>query len=330
MEENTANERTYMKIVFMEANTLGTDVSLEAFSKLGDVTIYPLTEPLENAKRIKDADIIVVNKIPLNEELLKDATNLKLICLTATGTNNVDFEYTNRRGITVANVKGYSTESVVQHTFALFFYVYEKLAYYDEFVKSGEYIKNDVFSHFTVRFHELAGKTWGIIGLGTIGTRVAEVAKAFGCNVIYYSTSGKHDSETFERVSLEELLNRSDVVSIHAPLNSATKEMITKRELSLMKKDAILLNLGRGPIIREADLAETLLAGTIGGAGLDVLSVEPMLPDNPLYAVQDSARLVITPHIGWATTEARQRCADEVFENMKAWMNGEKRNVVTA
>ena len=318
-----------MKIVFMEANTLGTDVSLEAFSKLGDVTIYPLTEPLENAKRIQDADIIVVNKIPLNEELLKDARNLKLICLTATGTNNVDFDYTNRRGITVANVKGYSTESVVQHTFALFFYVYEKLAYYDEFVKSGEYIKNDVFSHFTVRFHELSGKTWGIIGLGTIGTRVAEVAKAFGCNVIYYSTSGKHDSETYERVSLEELLNRSDVVSIHAPLNNATRELITKRELSLMKKDSILLNLGRGPIIKEEDLAEALLAGTIGGAGLDVLSVEPMLADNPLYAVQDSARLVITPHIGWATTEARQRCADEVFENMKAFLSGEERNIVT-
>ena len=318
-----------MKIVFMEANTLGTDVSLEAFSKLGDVTIYPLTEPLENAKRIQDANIIVVNKIPLNEELLKDARNLKLICLTATGTNNVDFDYTNRRGITVANVKGYSTESVVQHTFALFFYVYEKLAYYDEFVKSGEYIRNDVFSHFTVRFHELSGKTWGIIGLGTIGTRVAEVAKAFGCNVIYYSTSGKHDSETYERVSLEELLNRSDVVSIHAPLNNATRELITKRELSLMKKDAILLNLGRGPIIKEEDLAEALLAGTIGGAGLDVLSVEPMLADNPLYAVQDSARLVITPHIGWATTEARQRCADEVFENMKAFLNGEERNIVT-
>ena len=318
-----------MKIVFMEANTLGTDVSLEAFSKLGDVSIYPLTEPLENAKRIQDADIIVVNKIPLNEELLKDARNLKLICLTATGTNNVDFDYTNRRGITVANVKGYSTESVVQHTFALFFYVYEKLAYYDEFVKSGEYIRNDVFSHFTVRFHELSGKTWGIIGLGTIGTRVAEVAKAFGCNVIYYSTSGKHDSETYERVSLEELLNRSDVVSIHAPLNNATRELITKRELSLMKKDAILLNLGRGPIIKEEDLAEALLAGTIGGAGLDVLSVEPMLADNPLYAVQDSARLVITPHIGWATTEARQRCADEVFENMKAFLNGEERNIVT-
>lgn len=319
-----------MKIVFLEANTLGTDVSLKAFEQLGDVTVYPLSEPGLNAERIKNADIVIVNKIPMNEELLKDALNVKLICLTATGTNNVDFKYTNARGITVANVKGYSTESVVQHTFALFFYVYEKLAYYDEFVKSGEYIKNDIFSHFTVRFHELAGKTWGIIGLGTIGTRVAEVAKAFGCNVIYYSTSGKHDSGTYERVSLEELLSRSDVVSIHAPLNDATRELITKRELSMMKKDAILLNLGRGPIIKEADLAEALLAGTIGGAGLDVLSVEPMLPDNPLYAVQDSARLVITPHIGWATTEARQRCTDEVFENIKAWLNGEYRNVVTA
>lgn len=319
-----------MRIVFLEANTLGTDVSLKAFEQLGDVTVYPLSEPGLNAERIKNADIVIVNKIPMNEELLKDALNVKLICLTATGTNNVDFAYTNARGITVANVKGYSTESVVQHTFALFFYVYEKLAYYDEFVKSGEYIKNDIFSHFTVRFHELAGKTWGIIGLGTIGTRVAEVAKAFGCNVIYYSTSGKHDSETYERVSLEELLSRSDVVSIHAPLNDATRELITKRELSMMKKDAILLNLGRGPIIKEADLAEALLAGTIGGAGLDVLSVEPMLPDNPLYAVQDSARLVITPHIGWATTEARQRCTDEVFENIKAWLNGEYRNVVTA
>ena len=319
-----------MKIVFLEANTLGTDVSLKAFEQLGDVTVYPLSEPGLNAERIKNADIVIVNKIPMNEELLKDALNVKLICLTATGTNNVDFNYTNARGITVANVKGYSTESVVQHTFALFFYVYEKLAYYDEFVKSGEYIKNDIFSHFTVRFHELAGKTWGIIGLGTIGTRVAEVAKAFGCNVIYYSTSGKHDSGTYERVSLEELLSRSDVVSIHAPLNDATRELITKRELSMMKKDAILLNLGRGPIIKEADLAEALLAGTIGGAGLDVLSVEPMLPDNPLYAVQDSARLVITPHIGWATTEARQRCTDEVFENIKAWLNGEYRNVVTA
>lgn len=319
-----------MKIVFLEANTLGTDMSLKAFEQLGDVTVYPLSEPGLNAERIKNADIVIVNKIPMNEELLKDAMNVKLICLTATGTNNVDFNYTNARGITVANVKGYSTESVVQHTFALFFYVYEKLAYYDEFVKSGEYIKNDIFSHFTVRFHELAGKTWGIIGLGTIGTRVAEVAKAFGCNVIYYSTSGKHDSGTYERVSLEELLSRSDVVSIHAPLNDATRELITKRELSLMKKDAILLNLGRGPIIKEADLAEALLAGTIGGAGLDVLSVEPMLPDNPLYAVQDSAMLVITPHIGWATTEARQRCTDEVFENIKAWLNGEYRNVVTA
>ena len=318
-----------MRIVFLEANTLGTDVSLDCFRELGDVTVYPLSDGAQNAERIKDADIVVVNKIPMNEALLKDADHVKLICLTATGTNNVDFAYTNSRGITVTNVKGYSTESVVQHTFALFFYVYEKLAYYDNFVKSGEYVRNDVFSHFTELFRELNGKTWGIIGLGTIGTRVAEVARCFGCRVIYYSTSGKHDSDTYERVSLEELLRQSDVVSIHAPLNHQTANLITKDRLSLMKKDAVLLNLGRGPIVCEEDLAEALENGTIAAAGLDVLSVEPMRADNPLLRIQDSRKLIITPHIAWGTVEARKRCAEEVFHNIKAYLKGESRNVVT-
>lgn len=319
-----------MKIVFLEANTLGTDVSLDCFDTLGEVVKYPLSEPSENAKRIGDADIIVANKIQMNEALLKDAHNLKLICLTATGTNNIDFAYTNQRGIACANVKGYSTESVVQHTFAMLFYLLEKLSYYDEFVKSEEYVRNDVFSHFSVLFHELCGKTFGIIGLGNIGRRVGSIAEAFGCKVIYYSTSGKHDDDTFKRVSLEELLTTSDVVSIHAPLNENTRNLITKERLSMMKKEAILLNLGRGPIVNEADLAEALLSDTIGGAGLDVLSVEPMTADNPLIAIKDSTKLIITPHIAWATTEARQRCADEVYENIKAFLQGKERNIVRA
>lgn len=318
-----------MKIVFLEVNTLGKDVTLEKFRELGDVVTYPLSDPAENANRIKDADIVVVNKIPVNESLLKDAPNVKLVCLTATGTNNVDFAYTNRSGIAVANVKGYSTESVVQHTFAMLFYLYEKLAYYDNFVKSEEYVRNDVFSHFTVPFRELAGKNWGIIGLGTIGMRVAETAKAFGCKVIYYSTSGKHDCDTYERKSLEDLLKESDIVSIHAPLNSNTFQLMNKEHFALMKKDAILLNLGRGPIIKEDDLAEALQNGTIAAAGLDVLCVEPMAKDNPLLPIKDSTKLLITPHIAWATIEARQRCADEVYENMKAYFRGEKRNIVT-
>ena len=318
-----------MKIVFMEANTLGKDIPLDFYNELGEVVTYPLSDPEHNAERIRDADIIVVNKIPMNEALLKDAANVKLICLTATGTNNVDFDYVNRRGIAVANVKGYSTESVVQHTFALLFYVYEKLAYYDNFVKSEEYIKNDIFSHFTVLFRELYGKTWGIIGLGAIGTRVGEVAECFGCKVIYYSTSGVHQSDRFRRVSLEELLESSDIVSIHAPLNAATNNLITKEKLVRMKKEAVLLNLGRGPIVNEADLTEALNNGTIAGAGIDVLCAEPMRGDNPLRTIKDSTKLIITPHIAWGTVEARKRCADEVFLNIKAYLRGEKRNIVT-
>ena len=321
-------EKEPLKIVVMERNTLGDDVSMDAFAEFGEVTTYPLSDPSENAARIKDADIIVVNKIPMNEELLAGAKKVKLICLTATGTNNVDFEYTNRRGITVCNVKGYSTESVVQHTFALLFYVYEKLAYYDNFVKSGQYAVNDVFSHFTVPFRELAGKTWGIIGLGAIGNRVGEVAEAFRCRVIYYSTSGAHHTDRFPERSLSELLAESDIVSVHCPLTAVTKDLIGAEQLSMMKKDAILLNLGRGPIVNEQALADALENDVIGGAGLDVLVKEPMDPVNPLGRIKDSKKFVITPHIAWATVEARRRCVEETAENVRAFLAGEKRNVV--
>ena len=317
-----------MKIVFMETDTLGDDVDLTTFDDLGEVYRYPCTNPEQNAERIKDADIIILNKVPINASILDHAKKLKLICITGTGTNIVDFKETNERNITVANVKGYSTQSVVQHTFALFFYVFEKLRYYDDFVKSGEYIRTDVFSHFTVKFHELAGKTWGIIGLGDIGKGVAEVAELFGCKVIYYSTSGKNNNSSYEQVELDTLLRESDVVSIHAPLNSITRNLIGEQELRRMKKTAILLNLGRGPIVEEQALARALKEDWIGGAGLDVLSAEPMLVTNPLIEIQDSSKLIITPHIAWATVEARQRVTEEVYKNIVAFQNGEERNVV--
>jgi len=317
-----------MKIVFMETDTLGTDVDLSPFEQLGEVIKYPCSNREQNADRIKDADVIIVNKISMKASTLDDAKNLKLICITGTGTNIVDFPYTNSRGITVCNVKGYSTQSVVQHTFALFFYVYEKLNYYDTFVKSGEYIRSDIFSHFTTKFHELAGKTWGIIGLGEIGRGVASVAKAFGCKVIYYSTSGRNQNPDYEKVELDDLLTRSDIISIHAPLNSQTRDLIGENELRRMKKDAVLLNLGRGPIINEQALAKALKEAWIGAAGLDVLSAEPMLDTNPLIEIQDSTRLIITPHIAWATIEARQRVTEEVFQNIVAFQQGQERNVV--
>lgn len=318
-----------MKIVFLETETLGNDVDLSRFNQLGEVKRYPRSNPKENAARIAEADILVVNKVPMNEETLKDADNLKLICITATGTNIVDFTYTNTRNIKVANVKGYSTQSVIQHTFALFFYVFEKLRYYDEFVKSGEYIRSDIFSHFEVKFNELYGKTWGIIGLGEIGRGVAEVAKQFGCKVIYYSTSGKNSNPAYEQVDLDTLLRESDVVSIHAPLNQSTENLIGEDELRKMKKSAVLLNLGRGPIINEHALAKALQEDWIAGAGLDVLTVEPMAVDNPLYEIKDSNKLIITPHIAWATVEARQRVVDEVYKNIEAFQKGEPRNIVT-
>lgn len=317
-----------MKIVFMEADTLGNDVDLSVFHSFGEVVVYGKSEPKENAARIKEADIIIVNKILMNETLLRDCEKLKLICLTATGTNNVDFPYVTGRGIRVTNVSGYSTESVAQHTFALLFYVYEKLHFYDRYVKSGEYVKCDIFSKFDVHFHELCGKRFGVVGLGNIGRRVAGIARAFGCNVVYYSTTGTHDDPDYPRVDKETLFRESDIISIHAPLNSATENFVGERELSLMKKDAVLLNLGRGAIVDQEALARALLNERIGGAGLDVLTAEPMAADNPLLAVQDSTRLIITPHIAWATTEARQRCADEVARNIKAYMAGQERNCV--
>ena len=317
-----------MKIVFLETDTLGKDVDLTPFDSLGEIIKYSCSDPEKDAERIGDADVIIVNKVPMNDKNLEKATRLKLICITGTGTNIVDFPYTNSRGITVTNVKGYSTQSVVQHTFALFFYVYEKLSYYDHFVKSGEYIRSDIFSHFNIKFHELAGKTWGIIGLGEIGRGVAEVAKLFGCKVIYYSTSGKNSNPDYERAELSYLLKESDVVSIHAPLNEATRDLIGEEELRSMKKTAVLLNLGRGPIINEHALAHALKEDWIAAAGLDVLTVEPMVASNPLIDIKDSTKLIITPHIAWATVEARQRVTDEVYKNINAFYQGMERNVV--
>jgi glycerate dehydrogenase len=317
-----------MIIIFLETDTLGNDVNLTQFDTLGEVIKYPGTIAAQVPQRIKDADIIIANKLPMNETTLVEAKDLKLICLTATGTNNIDFDYTNLRNIKVTNVKGYSTQSVIQHTFAIFFYLFEKLSYYDHFVKSGGYIQADIFSHFEKKFNELSGKTWGIIGLGDIGRGVAEIAQLFGCKVIYYSTSGKNDNSDFQKVDMDTLLGEADVISIHAPLNDATTDLIGEEELKRMKQSAILLNLGRGPIVNEDALYKALNEDWIAGAGLDVLNIEPMAEDNPLSKIKDSTKLLITPHIAWATVEARQRVTDEVYKNINAFLNGDERNVV--
>ncbi len=306
-----------MKIVFLDAKTIGEDIDLSGFDALGEVVKYGFSTAEEARERSKDADVLILNKVQVNEQTIGEADHLKLVCVTATGTNNLDKEYLDKRGITWRNVAGYSTESVAQHTFAMLFYLLEKLPYYDNYVKSEKYVNDVSFTHFAKAFHELSGMTYGIIGLGNIGRRVADIAKAFGCRVIYYSTSGRNSQPGYERVSFDELLEQSDIVSIHAPLDENTLGLVNKEAFAKMKKSAILLNVGRGPIINEADLAEALNNKTIAAAGLDVLSVEPMQEDNPLRGIKDSERLLITPHIAWAGVEARNRLMGIILGQIK-------------
>ncbi len=317
-----------MKIAVLDAKTLGSDVDLSGLNQFGEVEIYETTPPEKVIDRVKDKDIIITNKVVIDKNVIDNAPNLKLIAVAATGVNNVDIQYAKEKGIQVRNVAGYSTESVVQHTFAMLFYLLEYLRYYDEYVKSGEYSKSDIFTHLGKPFWEIHGKKWGIIGLGTIGRRIAEVAESFGAKVSYYSTSGIDRKEKYPRKSLEQLLSESDIVSIHAPLNEKTKGLIGYDQLKLMKKNAILLNLGRGGIVVEEDLAKALDENLIGGAGLDVLEKEPIDENNPLLKIKNKEKLLITPHIAWTSIEARQRLVNEIVENIKAFLEGIDRNRV--
>lgn len=306
-----------MNIVFLDDNSIGTDIDLSGFDALGNVTRYGYSEKSDMPERVKDADVIIVNKMEVNEQTVGEAENLKLVCVTATGTNNLDKDFLARKNIAWRNVAGYSTESVAQHTFSLLFYLLEKMHYYDQYVKEEKYVNDAMFTHFSNVFHELSGMTWGIIGLGAIGRRVADLAKMFGCHVIYYSTSGKNQQGGYERVNLDTLLKEADIVSVHAPLTDDTLNLMDKKAFEKMKKSAIFINVGRGPIVVEEDLADALENGEIAAAGLDVLRTEPMAEDNPLRRIKDSDKLVITPHIAWASIEARTRLMDIVLGQIR-------------
>lgn len=310
-----------MKIVFLDAKSIGEDIDLSGYDQLGEVVRYPYSTPEEARERTRDADVIILNKTEINEQSIGEADKLKLVCVTATGTNNLDKAYLAERGIEWRNVAGYSTESVAQHTFALLFYLMEKLRYYDDYVKNENYVNDSMFTHFDHKFNELSGKTWGIIGLGNIGRRVADIAKCFGCRVIYFSTSGKNNQKGYNRVSFDKLLEQSDIVSVHAPLTDDTLGLMNREAFARMKPGAVFLNLGRGPIVDEAALTEALNTGMIAAAGLDVLSQEPMSEDNPLRSIKDSERLIITPHIAWASIEARTRLMEIILEQIKEFFN---------
>lgn len=329
--EKGINFMDKVKIVILERNSVGVDTPVDCFEELGEVTCYPNTTTAEEVReRTKDADIIVANKARLNEESLRESPNVKLICEFATGFDNCDLAYCNSRGIKVANVADYCTDMVAQHTFTLMLTLLQKLPHYDEYVKSGAYAAQDRFSNFDEPFTELAGKTWGIVGMGHIGKKVAQIATAFGCRVIFHSVTGKSIVTEYEQVDKDTLLRESDFLSLHCPLSDLTRDFIDKEALRKMKKTAVLVNVARGPVVNNTDLYDALMNGEIMAAGLDVLEKEPLQLSNPLSKIKDSNRLIITPHLAWASVEARFRCVNEAYLNAKAFLNGEPRNIVNA
>lgn len=317
-----------MKIVVLDRTSVGEDVSVEEMKRYGEVVFYNSTPDSLVAERIADADIVVANKNPINEASLRDAKNVKLVCQFATGYDNVDIAYCKSREIRVVNVRNYSTAAVAQHTIALALSVLENLPYYDEYVKSGAYAAQERFAHFGRTYYELEGKTWGIIGMGNIGRSVARIAEALGCRVIFYSASGKSACTDYERVDFDELLARSDVLSLHCPLSDRTRHIMNAAAFEKMKRSAILINVARGAVVDTVALAQALRDGQIRGAGIDVFEKEPMRAEDALLRLADTGVLQLTPHMAWASSEARTRCVTETCRNIEAFLNGEDRNVV--
>lgn len=307
-----------MKIVILDRATLGFDIDISIFDSLGEVRTYNITKEEETKKRVENADIVITNKVVISKEHMNNS-NIKLICISATGMNNVDLEYAKEKGIEVKNVAGYSSSSVSQVAFSMIFHFISKLDYYKQYVNEGNWQKSEIFTHIDKPFFELDGKKVGVIGLGDIGLSFARRAEAFNCEVVYYSTSGKNSNKEFKRVELEELLKTSDIISIHSPLNEQTKDLLNYENMNSMKDGVILLNLGRGGIINEKDLSVLIDEKEIY-CGIDVVDVEPILESNPLLKVKNKNRLLLTPHIGWSSIEARGRLIKMVVKNIEKFL----------
>ena len=309
-----------MKIVFLDALTLG-DTSLTPIDALGELVCYPTSSPEEARARVGDCEVLIVNKVRVDRALLAAAPSLRLVCEAATGVNNIDLEACSERGIPVRNVAGYSTEPVVQQTFMHILSLMGNAPYFDGVVKSGAYSRGPVFTDLSRPVRELDGRTIGIIGMGTIGQRVAAVARAFGMNVIYYSTSGTSHCTDYPSVSLEELLKKSDVISIHAPLNGRTRGLIGAAELARMKRDAVIVNMGRGGIVDEKALAVAIDKAAIGGAATDVFETEPVPENHPLLHTRHPELLRFTPHTAWASVEARGRLVARLADHIREFIS---------
>lgn len=314
-----------MRIVVGDAATLGADLDLSPLSALGEVSVYAATAPGEMRARFDGADVAVINKLRINRETLGDAPTLKLVCLCATGYDNVDLAFCRAHGIAVCNVVGYSTDSVAQLTLAMALSLATNLHAFRAHVAGGAYTEGGVANCLTPVFHELRGKTFGIVGMGNIGAQVARVARALGCRVLGFSRTPKPE---VENVTLDTLLRESDVVSLHLPLTEQTRGMIGADEIAKMKKGAILINVARGAVTDEAALAEAILSGHLGGLGVDVYSTEPFPPEHPFFAIRSLPNVCLTPHMAWGACEARERCLAEVVQNIRAFAAGERRSRV--
>lgn len=308
-----------MKMVFLDAATMG-DVSFAPLERLGSLVCYDSSTPQEALERVSDCDVLIVNKVRVTPELIDAAHDLKLICETATGVNNIDIEYAAKKGIPVRNVSGYSTPTVAQATFMHILSLVGSAPYFDDAVKSGRYSASGMFTDVSVNWWELAGKTIGIIGMGNIGRKVARIAEAFGMNVCYFSTSGTSHCKDYPSLPLEQLLVQSDIVSVHAPLNERTDALIGEKELAMMKSSAYIVNMGRGGIVVEEALVKAVDEGVIAGAALDVFSVEPLPEDSCYLKARHPERFRFAPHVAWASEEARARLLGMVAENIeKGW-----------
>ncbi len=311
-----------MRITVLDAVTLGDDISFASLEAVGDVTVYEKTDLHHEPQKAANADCLVINKVKMNAETLCLANDLKLICVAATGFDNIDLDYCRKKGIAVCNVKGYSTDSVVQITVAMVLSLASHLPEYNSYVKSGSYTENGVANRLVPVYHELVGKTWGIVGLGNIGKKVASVAEAIGCRVI---ANKRTPDVSYDCVDVDTLCREADVISVHTPLNEGTRNLISAERIADMKKGVILVNVARGSVCDEAALALAVKKGDIL-LGVDVYSKEPFGSEHPYAEIAALPNVCLTPHMAWGSYEARNRCITEIGENIKAFKNNEKRN----
>lgn len=305
-----------MKIVFLDEYTVG-GADLSSIKSMGEYVGYDNTEPQDVVERCAEAQVVITNKVPISADDIARLPKLRLICVAATGVNNIDRPAAAKARIEVRNAKGYSTNAVAESAFSGVLALMKQTLYMDNFVKSGEYAASDRLFHFGRPTEQLYGKSWGIIGLGDIGYRVADLAHSFGCRIRYYSTSGKNDNPVYQRVSLDDLLAKSDIVSVHAPLNETTDNLLDAARIAQMKKGVIVVNVGRGRIVNEQALADALNSGHVRGAVLDVYSQEPIESNNPILSVKDKYSLVLSPHSAWATSQTLQMLVGKVAENIR-------------